>query len=216
MNLTEVVLDNGQRIRLATITGTVIGATGDRATSGRHSPPLTLTKDFVVAARTDEAGAGPQGFWLVDDQGSERYVQLSGFALAAREGHRVSVLFGAPAWRREGASFGALNHSSGDMVCDITVLGTALRSWGIKVGAMSSLLRWTVSFAGILGGIAFVMTRGPLDNQAAMALGGLCAGAVAGVLAWTFVGSGLGPDARARQLALQINDAGAAALRATT
>lgn len=213
MKLTEVVLDNGQRIRLATLTGIVISAPSDLVGSARKTAELTLTKDFVVGARV---GGDVQGFWLQDEAGVERFVQLNGFVLPAREGHRVSVLFGAPAWLRDGASFGARNHSSGDVVCDITVLRTALRSWGINVGALGSLLRWTAAFAGLLAVIAFFVSKGPLDNQAAMALGWLCVGAVAGVLAWLFVGSNIGPDARARQLAAQINEAGDAALRSVS
>jgi hypothetical protein len=213
MPLIEHALSNGQRIRLVTLTGTVVGTQQDSWTSVNQGAATVLSKDLVIPGQVYSTTHVKQEVWLRGADGKEQCVELAGFNIPAREGHVVSVLWGGPARRESGGCFGARNHTTGEVRCDVTVLGQSLKEWKLKVGAGSSLALWTLGAALILSLWAFSASRGGIDKKAAMALGAALVGGFVGLGAWVFVGSNLGPERRAVALTREINELGRNALQ---
>jgi hypothetical protein len=213
MPLVEHALSNGQRIRLATLTGTVVGTQQDSWTSVNQRAATVLSKDLVIPGEVYSTTHVKQEVWLRGADGKEQCFELSGFNIPAREGHVVSVLWGGPARRESGGCFGAFNHTTGEVRCDVTVLGESLKEWKLKVGAGNSLALWTSGTALLLALWAFGASRGGIDNKAAMALGAALVGGFVGLGAWVFVGSNLGPERRAVALTREINELGRNALQ---
>lgn len=212
MDFNEFTLDNGQRIRLATVSGTVVAAKTSRSVSVTQGDPLVLSKDVALPGAITTTVRTRQGLWLLDERGNERFYKLGGFELPAREGHHVAIVFGAPAGSSEGSIFGAMNHTSGDAVCDVMVLGTALRAWRFQIGTVSSFLMWTLLPALVIGLLVLMGAGGKFDQRLGYAVLSAIACVIAGPILWMLIGFRLGPGARMNDLASQINQLGRTAL----
>jgi hypothetical protein len=212
MNLSQPILSNGQGIRLLTLTGIVLSASKSSRMLVDQDAPTVLSKDFVIPGRVHASTQTTQELWLQTDDGKEQAVDLTGINLPVRDGQVVSVVYGGPAWSEGGGCFGARNHATGDVRCDITVLGSSLKEWRLAVGAGSSLALWIFATALAIALPAFALSRGGLENKAAMALGGAFIGAFFGFVAWLFIGSNIGPERRATALVAEINELGQQAL----
>ncbi|WP_431264588.1 hypothetical protein ACQ859_03245 [Roseateles chitinivorans] len=212
MDFKEFTLDNGQRIRLATVTGTVVSAKTSRSVTVTQGDPLVLSKDVALPGSITTTVRTRQGLWLQDDRGQERFYKLGGFELPAREGHDVSILFGAPAGSSDASIFGAMNHTSGDAVCDVMVLGTALRAWRFQIGTVSSFLMWTLLPALVIGLLVLMGAGGKFDQRLGYAVISAIACVIAGPILWMLIGFNLGPGSRMNELASQINQLGRTAL----
>lgn len=212
MDFKEFTLANGQRIRLATVSGTVVAAKTSRSVSVTQGDPLVLSKDVALPGAITTTVRTKQGLWLVDDQGKERFYKLAGFNLPAREGHRVSIVFGAPEGSSEGSIFGAMNHISGDVVCDVMALGAALRAWRFQIGTVRSFLTWTLLPALAIGLLVLVGAAGTLDQRLGYAVLSAIACVIVAPFVWMGIGFKLGPGARMNELASQINQLGRTAL----
>lgn len=137
---------------------------------------------------------------------------LRDLSLPVREGHLVSVLWGGPAHGERSYLFGALNHTTDAVTCDVTVLKEKLRAWKLSVGAGSSFMLWTFWIAAISALWAFLGIKSA-DKFGVALMAGM-AGAFVGAFLWTFVGSNVGPGRRALALTEEINALGCQALRA--
>jgi hypothetical protein len=186
----EAALTNGQSIRLATLSGTVLDPSGSTGAPGKKG-----------------------GFWLLDKEGKESFIRAIGLGIAVRPGHRVSLVYGAPSAHVEGALFGAMNHTTGEVACDIMKLGKALRSWRLDVAEGKSFLIWAFAPCLILALFAFASPSARLDNRIFATIASAIGGFILGSLAWYFVGFRLGPEARLGELAEQINALGTVALQ---
>lgn len=208
MDFKEFTLDNGQRIRLATVSGTVAATKTSRSVSVTQGEPLVLSKDVALPGSISTTVRTKQGLWLLDDQGKERFYKLGGFELPAREGHRVSIVFGAPANSSDGSIFGAMNHTSGEVVCDIMALGASLRAWRFQIGTVRSFLLWTLVPASVIGLLVLSGSAGSFDQRLGYAVLSAIACVIAAPMLWMGVGFKLGPGARMNELAAQINQFG--------
>lgn len=153
------------------------------------------------------------GFWLLDNEGKESFMRSAGLGIAVRPGHRVSLVYGAPSAQVDGVMFGAMNHTTGEVACDIMVLGQALRSWRLDVAEGKSFLIWAFAPCLALALLAFASPATRLDNRIFAAFWGAIGGFILGSVAWYFVGFRIGPQARLGELAAQINALGVAALQ---
>jgi hypothetical protein len=212
MNLSQPILSNGQGIRLLTLTGTVLSASKSSRMLVDQDAPTVLSKDFVIPGRVHASTQTTQELWLQTDDGKEHAVHLTGINLPVRDAHVVSVVYGGPAWSEGGHCFGARNHATGDVRCDVTVLGNSLREWRLAVGAGSSLALWIFVTALAIALPAFALSGGGLEKKGAMAVGGAIVGAFVGLVAWVFIGSNIGPERRATALVAEINEFGRQAL----
>lgn len=190
MNFKEAALANGQSIRIATMSGTVLDPSGSTGTPRKKG-----------------------GFWLLDNEGKESFMRSAGLGIAVRPGHRVSLVYGAPSAQVDGVMFGAMNHTTGEVACDIMVLGQALRSWRLDVAEGKSFLIWAFAPCLALALLAFASPATRLDNRIFAAFWGAIGGFILGSVAWYFVGFRIGPQARLGELAAQINALGVAALQ---
>jgi len=212
MSLVEPTLSNGQVIRLATLTGTVISASKASQTAVSQDAPIVLSAKTVIPGQIRSTTQTTQDLWLRMADGKEQAISLTDFDLPVREGHTVSVLWGGPAWSEGGSCFGARNHTTGDVRCDVMVLGHSLKEWRLSVGAGSSMALWTFGTALVLALPAFFVSGGGTENKAAMALGAAMLGGFVGLMAWVFVGSNIGPGRRAAALSNEISELGRKAL----
>lgn len=163
---------------------------------------------MVIPGQVRSTTQTTQDLWLRMADGKEQAISLTDFDLPVREGHLVSVLWGGPAWSDSGYCFGARNHTTGEVRCDVTVLGHSLKEWHLSVGAGSSMALWTFGAAVGLALPAYFVASGGVDNKAAMALGGAIVGGLVGLMAWVFVGSNIGPGRRAVALSNEISELG--------
>lgn len=212
MDFKEFTLSNGQRIRLATVTGAVVASKTSRSVSVTQGDPLVLSKDVALPGSITTTVRTKQGLWLRDDQGQERFYKLGGFELPAREGHHVSIAFGASANSSDGSIFGAMNHTSGDVVCDILSLGATLRAWRFQIGTVRSFLLWTLVPALVVGLLVLIGSAGSFNQRLGYAVLSAIACVIAAPILWMGVGFRLGPGARMNELASEINQLGRTAL----
>ena len=205
MTKTTHTLSNGQGVWLCTFTGKVLEQTKTSTTSVSQQAPTVLSTSMVIPGQIEARTQTEHEIWLRASDGRERPIHMADIGLAARPGHTVTVLWGSTLGNEEGQYFAGRNHTTDETRSDLLALGHDLRNWHLRVGAGASLALWILVPSLVVGLLGFVLTGGGLENRFSLALGGLIAGAVLGFAAWTFFGSSLGPERRARAIAEEIN-----------
>lgn len=202
MTTHEITLSNGQTVWLTTLSGTVLSVHQSERTSVHQDAPLVLSKDMVIPGQVSSTTRTRLQLWLRMPNGQERAMELVDVQVPVREGHEVSVVTGGRSQTQDQLPFGIRNHTTGEMMCDVTRLGAALRRWKLNIGAGMSLLRWTGVFTIVLGLVGWFNGG---RHAPTWAFFGAIGGAVAGFVIWSLVGSNLGPERRAMQMVNEIN-----------
>jgi hypothetical protein len=205
MTKTTHTLSNGQDVWLCTFTGEVLAQTKTSATSVAQQASTVLSASMVIPGQIEARKQTEHEIWLRASDGRERPIHMSDIGLDARPGHTVTVLWGSTLGNEEGQYFAGRNHTTDEICSDVLALGHGLRNWHLRVGVGASLALWILVPSIVVGLTGFVLSGGGLENRFSLALGGLISGAVVGFAAWTFFGSSLGPERRARAIAEEIN-----------
>ncbi|HEU4460872.1 MAG TPA: hypothetical protein VFR90_17255 [Methylibium sp.] len=212
MKVTEHKLDNGQSIRLQSLTGTVISASTSTTTSIHQSAPEVLNRYTVLPGQIHSRTHTKHSVWLRLEDGHEHSVDLDDLSLPVREGHVVSLVYGGPTWSGTTWLFGARNHTTGKVFCDVLCLKEVLRQWKMSIGIGRSFLTWTLTGA-LLPGLISFLTVPPKDRLVMAAMMSIV-GAVVSFFCWLFFGMMGGFEGRAAALTEEISELGLKALKA--
>lgn len=113
---TDIELEDGQKIWLATFTGQVVDSKKQSETSVYSQTDTVLSKVGSIPFTSVYSEVDREhSMWLRSSDGTEHEVLLPHHDFSTRQGHVVTVLWGAADGRTEGTYLGAVNHTTGSV-----------------------------------------------------------------------------------------------------
>lgn len=201
-------LSNGQGIWLKSFTGEVLSEARHFHTSISQADPIVLSDKLVAPGAIHSAEHESHRVWLRDAAGAEKEVDLANVKLSLRPGHVVTAVWGSSETNAKGTYLAARNHTTGELRHDVVAaLGDDLKQWQLDIGLWPSFFKW--AGAGALFGIILLEwfsrnERGgtPLSLFFVWAM----VGCIPVLTLWGIFGIRLGPNKRANELVLEINN----------